>query len=75
MMSFYEDTDFARLTLARIASYSVSLLDTGKSSRMTYSILSPVRALSYKPTLAPIWREAPSTLRIHQPVLFVSISG
>ena len=27
MMSFYEDTDFARSTPARIASYSVSLLD------------------------------------------------
>ena len=27
MMSFSEDTDFARSTPARIASYSVSLLD------------------------------------------------
>ena len=34
MMSFSKDTDFARLTLARIASYSVSLLDKGKPSRM-----------------------------------------
>ena len=30
MMSFLEDTDFVRPILARIASYSVSLLDAGK---------------------------------------------
>ena len=65
MMSFSKDTDFARLTPARIALYSASLLDTGKFSRMTYSILSPVGVLSYKPTPTPIWREALSTLRIH----------
>ena len=64
MMSFYEDTDFARSTPARIASYSVSLLDAGKSSRMACSILSPVGALSCKSTPAPVLREALSTLRI-----------
>ena len=69
MMSFYEDTDVARLILAKIASYSVSLLNVGKYRRMTYSILSLVRVLSCKFTPAPICQEASSTLRIHQPVL------
>ena len=71
MMIFSEDTDIARSILTMIASYSVSLLDAGKSSRMAYSILSLVGALSCKPTPAPIGREAPSTLRIHQ----LAISG
>ena len=75
MMRFSEDTDSARSTQARIASYSVSLLDAGKSSRMACSILSLVGALSYKLIPAPIWREAPSTLRIHQPALPWSTSG
>ena len=55
MMSFSEDTDFARSSLARIASYSVSLLDARKPSRMACFILSLVGALSYKPTPGPIW--------------------
>ena len=54
---------------ARIASYSFSLLDAGKSSRMTCSILSPFGALSSNSNPAPVCREAPSTLRIHQSVL------
>ena len=44
MRSFYDDTDCTRSTPARIASYSVSLLDVGKSSRMACSTLSPVGA-------------------------------
>ena len=55
MMSFSEDTDFARSILARISSYLVSLLDEEKSSCMVYSILSLVGALSCKPTPTPIW--------------------
>ena len=65
MRSFYDDTDYARSTSSRIASYSVSLLDTGKSSRMACYTLSSVGALSCKLTPAPVWREASSTLRIH----------
>ena len=42
MMRFFEDTDFVRSILAKIASYSVSLLDEGKFSRMACSILSSV---------------------------------
>ena len=67
MMSFSEDTDFARLILTKIASYFVSLLNVGKSSRMACSILSPIWALSCKPTPTLVWQEALSTLRIHQP--------
>ena len=69
MMSFSEDANFERSTPARIASYSVSLLDAGKSSCMAFYILSPIEALSCKPTLTPVWRETSSTLRIHQPTL------
>ena len=54
MISFSEDTNFARSIPARITSYSVSLLDMRKSSRMTYSIFSLVGALSCKPTPAPV---------------------
>ena len=54
MKSFSKDTAFARSIPARIASYSISLLDTGKSICMAYSILSQVRVLSCKLTLAPI---------------------
>ena len=69
MMIFPEDIDVARLIPVRIASYSVSLLDAGKFSRIACSILFLVGALSCKSTLAPVCREAPSTLRIHQSAL------
>ena len=48
MMSFCKDIDFARSISARIASYSVSVLEAGKSSCMARSILSSVGALSCK---------------------------
>ena len=54
MMIFFEDKDVVRSISARIASYSVSLLDTGKSSCMDYSILSLVGDLSCKPTPTPV---------------------
>ena len=54
---------------ARIASYSTSLLDAGKSNRIACSILSPVGAISCKSTLTPVYRGVPSTLRIHQSAL------
>ena len=74
MMIFSEDTDVVRSISAMIASYSASLLDVGKSSHMACSILSPVGALSCKPTPAHVCREAPSTLRIYQLALFRSVS-
>ena len=55
MMSFSEDTDFARSIPARIASYSILLLDAEKSSNMACSIISPVGALRCKPTPVPVW--------------------
>ena len=63
MMIFSEDIDIMRSILARFSSYLVSLLDTGKYSRMACSIFSPVGALSCNP--APVYREVSSTLRIH----------
>ena len=54
MMSFSKDADSERPTLAIIDLYLVSLLDMGKSSRMTCSILSLIGALSCKPTPAPV---------------------
>ena len=65
MMNFYGDTDVVSSISDRIASYSVSLLEAGKPSYMACSILSPVRALSCKTTLAPIWREESPTLKVH----------
>ena len=73
-MIFSEDTEFARSIPARIASYSASLLDAGKSNCIACSILSPVGALSCKPTSTPVCQEVPSTLRIHQSALPESVS-
>ena len=74
MMIFSKDTKLARFIWARIASYSASLLDAGKSNHIACSILSPIGALSCKLTLAPICREATPTLRIHQSTLPESTS-
>ena len=74
MMIFSEDTEIARSIMAKIALYSVSLLDAGKPSCMASYILFTFRALSVKSTPTPICREAPSTLRIHQSVLLRSAS-
>ena len=65
MMIFSQDTEIAKSIPAKIASYSFSLLDARKLNRMAYSILSSVGDLSVKPTPAHIFREAPSTLRVH----------
>ena len=57
-----------------IASYSASLLEAGKSKRMVYSIIFPIRALSCSPSSTPVCREVPSTFRVHQLELSSSIS-
>ena len=57
MMIFSKDMDIERSISARIASYSASLLDAVKSNLITCSILSPVGALSYKPTPATFFWE------------------
>ena len=69
MMIFSEDIEITRSIPARIASHSASLLDARKSNRIACFILSPIWALSCKLTPAPIYLEAPSTLRIHQSAL------
>ena len=69
MIIFFKDTEITRSIPIRTASYSTSLLDAGKFIRIACSILSLVGALSYKQTLAPVCREAPSMLRIHQSAL------
>ena len=74
MMIFSKDMKISRSILARIASYSASLLDVGNSNRIAYSILSRIGALSCKPTPTPVCRKAPSTLRIHQSALLGSRS-
>ena len=61
MMIFSEDKEIARSIPVKIASYSASLLDPRKSNCIACSILSPVGALSCKPTLTPVFQEAPST--------------
>ena len=75
MMCFSEDTDFIRLTPTRIVLYSVSFFYVGEPNCMACSILSLTEALSCRPTKAPVWQEASSMLRIHQPMLFESIFG
>ena len=65
MMIFFEDMEIARSISTRIASYSASLLDVGNSNHITCYILSPIGALSCKLTSALVFREAPSTLKIH----------
>ena len=69
MMSFYEDIDFARSILARIASYSVSLLDAGKFSRMvcSVSLLDAGKFSRMVCSIISLVGETPSTLWIHEP--------
>ena len=55
MMIFSKDTEIARSIPTRIALYSTSLLDSGKSNHIAYSILSPVGTLSCKLTTAPVY--------------------
>ena len=49
-----------------MASYSASLLEAEKLRRMACSMTFPIGTLSYNPRPAPICREAPSTIRVHQ---------
>ena len=74
MMIFSEDTEIVRSSSNIIASYSASLLEGGKSKSMVYSIISPVWASSCSPSVASVYREAPSTFRVHQPKLFDFVS-
>ena len=51
---------------ARMASYSDSLFEALKPSRISCSILSPLGDFSCRLMPAPVCRDAPSTLRIYQ---------
>ena len=73
MMIFFEDTEISMSSPAMIASYSASLLEAGIFRRMACSMTSPVGALSCSPRADPIFHEAPSTFRVHQPELSGSI--
>ena len=60
---------------AIVASYSNSLLEALKPKRMGCSIFSPVGEVNCRPILAPECLEAPSTQRVHQPLLFGQVLG
>ena len=66
MINLFEDTEIVRSTPARIASYSASYLEVGKSRRMACFIISLVEALSCNPSPTPAYHKAPSIFRIHQ---------
>ena len=55
----------ARFNPDKMASYSASLLEAGKPSRMACSRCSPVGDYSRSPTPDPDDREAPSTRKVH----------
>ena len=65
MRRFCDYMDCARSIYARIASYSVSLLDTGKSSRMACSTISPVRGFKLQADASSCM--ARSTIHIKNP--------
>ena len=60
---------------ARMASYSDSLFEALKPSRIAYSILSPPRDFIADQCQAHVCRDAPSTLRVHQFKLAEHVSG
>ena len=63
--SFSTDIVAASSILARMTSYYDSLLEALKPKRIACSTFSPVEYLSCKPMPAPVFRDAPSTLRTH----------
>ena len=60
---------------AIMASYSDSLLKALKLKRIACSILSPVGEVNCRPIPAPDCLEAPSTQRVHHPLLSRQVSG
>ena len=59
----------------RMASYSDSLFEELKPSRIACSILSLLGDFNCRPMLAPVCRDAPSTLRLLQFELVEQVSG
>ena len=74
MMIFSEDTEIVWLSSAIIASYSTSLLEVGKSKHMACSIFSPFGASSCSLSPTPVYCEAPSIFKVHQPKLYDFVS-
>ena len=66
IISLSVDITTASSIPTRMASYSDSLFEALKPSRIAYLILSPLEDFSCRPMLAPVCRDAPSTLRVHQ---------
>ena len=60
---------------AKMASYSYSLFETLKPSRIACSILSPLKDFNYKPMSALVCQDTLSTLRVHQFELVEHVSG
>ena len=58
-----------------MASYSDSLLEALKPKQTACSILSPVGEVNCRPISAPKCLEAPSTQRVHQPLLSGQVLG
>ena len=75
IISLSADIAAANSIPARMASYSDSLLEALKPNRMACSILSPLGDFSCRPILASVYRDAPSTLRVHQFKLSRLVSG
>ena len=68
-------TTSASSSSAIMASYSDSLLEELKPKRMGCSILSPVGEVNCRPIPTPECLEAPSTQRVHQPLLSRQVLG
>ena len=66
IVSLSADSLAANSIPARMASYSDSLFEALKPSRIACSILSPSGDFNCRPMPAPVCRDAPSTLRVHQ---------
>ena len=65
-MSLSADITTASSIPVRMASYSNSLFEALKPSRIACSILSPIRNFSCRPMPTLVYRDALSTLRVHQ---------
>ena len=67
--SLSADTIVASSIPTSMVSYSDSLLEALKPKQIAYLIISPIGDLSCKSMPTPVWRDAPSTLRIHHVML------
>ena len=75
IISLSTDIAAANSIPATMASYSGSLFKALKPSRIACLILSPPGDFNCRPMSAPVCRDAPSTLRVHQFELLGNVSG